>query len=269
MVACLDSQILLALCKEVTIVGVKKEDIWIQSGANKLYARLWLVGNELPVIIMLPGLGFHSFEYEPLAALLAQSGFNCLALDYRGHGRSEGKRGFWTLHDLTDDAICAVDYATHRFSGKIHLFGNSLGAMVGLRVVAQDKHIVRLAVSNCPDKLAPFMLTPLRKIIFALAKIVATVISLRITVNHFYSYNQLIDGPKWVLTFTKDDLIADARRLSIRAYKSFLEKWDGVSAIQKVHIPVLIMQGKTTICSRRLKPINSLTLLMSPGVWNW
>lgn len=221
----------------------KIEEIRIQSGKNKLYVKLWFVGDEKPVVIFLSGVGFHTFEYEPLATIMSQKGYNCLAFDFRGHGHSEGRRGFWTLQDLVNDTRCVLDYVSARFSGKIYLFGNSLGAMIGV-YAAQDARISRIVASNCPARLSSFMLNPSRRLLFALAKLVSLVLPLRISLNHFYSYNQLIDDPKWVATFTNDHLITDARRLSVTAYNGLLEEWDGVEAIRKVHIPLLIMQGK-------------------------
>ncbi|HEU5187450.1 MAG TPA: alpha/beta fold hydrolase [Candidatus Saccharimonadales bacterium] len=220
------------------------EEVTILSDSRKLYGKLWLAGDDEPIIMLLPGVGFHTFEYEALATQLVKRGFNCLAFDYRGHGRSEGKRGVWRLQDLTDDTRCAVDYAAARFKGEIGIFGNSLGAMVGANAAAQDERITALVISTCPTKVASFMFNPLRKFLFFLAKLVPAIIPLRISLNHFYSYRQLIDDQKLVATITADALVTDARRLSVTAYRALLDEWDGADAISKVHIPLLILQGK-------------------------
>ncbi|MBU4299158.1 lysophospholipase [Patescibacteria group bacterium] len=118
---------------------IKPKKLTIFSGDYKLYGKLWVVNKEAPTILLLHGLGFHSFEYEELAPILSENGFNCLAFDFRCHGRSEGKRGYWTLQELVDDAKNAVDYAYNRFNDKIGIFGNSLGAIVAVFAAAQSQ----------------------------------------------------------------------------------------------------------------------------------
>ena len=45
------------------------------------------------IIAILPGIGFHSLPYEVVGSSLPIPGTMFAALDYRGHGRSEGVRG--------------------------------------------------------------------------------------------------------------------------------------------------------------------------------
>lgn len=41
-----------------------------------------------------------------------------------------------------------------------------------------------------------------------------------------------------------DQLIRDARRLSVATYRSLLDRWDGPAAVQRLHSPLLVVQGR-------------------------
>jgi lysophospholipase len=220
------------------------ETVGFPSGELDLYGRLRHCADDAPTLVLLSGVGFHTFEYEPLAACLADSGFNSLSFDFRGHGRSRGRRGAWILDELAGDARHAVDFARQRYQGPIGLFGNSLGAMVAILAGSNDDRVLGVAAANCPARIADFLLTRPRRALFALAKLVAPLAPIRIGLNHFYSYDQLIDDRLWVSTFEHDPLIADARRLSVTTFTDLLEHWDGPSAVSGLHKPLLLIQGR-------------------------
>ncbi len=232
------------------------EELTLTSGDYKLYGRLYIVNKEDPTIILLHGLGFHSFEYEELAPLLSKNGFNCLAFDFRCHGRSEGQRGYWTLQELVDDTKKVVDYVYNRFNDKIGIFGNSLGAIVAVFAAAQDSRIKSIVASGCPAKTADFLLTKIRKVLLFIADGLAHFIPFRISMNNFYSYGQLIDNPEWIRKIENDPLIPEARRLAITTYKKALE-WDTTKVVKEVNIPLLVLQGKKD----NLQPINQSEML--------
>ncbi len=195
-------------------------------------------------VLLLPGLGFHSFEYEPLATRLAAAGLNTFSLDYRGHGRSGGPRGRWTLDDLTADTCRAVDVLQQRGSGPIVVFGNSLGAMIGIRAAAQDERISGVIAANAPTRAAEWALTPFRRVLFAALKLVTPLAPVRVSVNHFLPYRRLIDDPAWLAVIRGDPLIRDARRLDVTALTALLDDWDGVRAVTGLRTPLLILQGR-------------------------
>jgi alpha-beta hydrolase superfamily lysophospholipase len=220
------------------------EEVLFPSDDLQLYGRLRTHTETAPTIVLLCGVGFHTFEYEPLAEWLAARGLNCLSFDYRGHGRSGGPRGTWSLEELASDARHAIDLVQQRQNGPIAVFGNSLGGMVGITVGAEDRRVSHVVAANCPARIADFLLTTPRRMLFALAKLVAPFAPLRFSVDHFYAYEQLIADPSWISTIRNDELIRDARRLSVATYRSLLDQWDGIVAVQRLHTPLLIVQGR-------------------------
>ena len=219
------------------------ETIRFRSGDLELYGRLLHRRDQAPTIVLLSGVGFHSFEYEPLARELAAVGVNAFSFDYRGHGHSPGRRGRWTLAELAADCRHAVDFLRQRSPDPIALFGNSLGGMVALLAGAHDDRPYAVAAASCPAHVGDVLLTPPRRALFALAKFVAPVAPVRISLDHFYSYEDLIDDASWVATIRHDPLIGAARRLSARTYRELLEVWDGPAVAQRLRQPLLIIQG--------------------------
>jgi len=69
------------------------ENGWIDPGGPRLFWRAWLPPTPHRVLRIVHGLGEHSGRYEWFGKRLAKRGFACYALDYRGHGLSQGARG--------------------------------------------------------------------------------------------------------------------------------------------------------------------------------
>ncbi|MCW2924156.1 MAG: hypothetical protein JWM98_1560 [Thermoleophilia bacterium] len=72
-------------------------------------------------------LGSASFEWQ-----LSLRGWNVVGVDLRGHGRSSGRRGDFTIPMVVEDLEAAVAYARERFGGEVALMGSSLGGFYAL-----------------------------------------------------------------------------------------------------------------------------------------
>ena len=84
-------------------------------------------------------------------ALNRSPGLDVLAFDFRGHGRSEGRRGVVRRHlDLTLDLATALDWASvHRPGLPRFLLGHSNGGLVSiLAVLGRDFGLAGLILSN-------------------------------------------------------------------------------------------------------------------------
>ena len=226
-------------------------EINFRSGVHLLFGKLWSGEKGRPTIIMLSGIGFHSFEYDQIGPFVVENGLSCFAFDFRGHGMSEGKRGHWNLQDLVDDTKAAVDFIEKTNTGDIVVFGNSLGAMIGLIAAINDRRIRGAVLSNCPAHLSDFLMTPFRQFLFFFFKGISIIYPFRLSVNNFYSYLDLIEDPKWVDLIERDDRITDARKITCKTYSSLLEEWDGIRMIKNCNTPLLILQGNKD----RLQPI--------------
>lgn len=220
------------------------EEVRFAAGPHLLYGQLRLVDRAAPALLLMHGLGFHSFEYEELAPRLARAGFNALAFDFRGHGRSAGPRGRWVLQDLVDDAQAALAYLASRVGGRIGAFGNSLGAIVGVALAAREPRVESLVASGCPTRVADFAVTPARRALLATLQAVAAVIpSLRVSANHFIPYRRILRRPEVIARVRADALIADARRLAPATYADMFT-WNALPAAARLNVPLLVLYAE-------------------------
>jgi pimeloyl-ACP methyl ester carboxylesterase len=241
-----------------TVTGAFDEVDFAVDGAKR-FGLLRVVDPDMPTVVLLSGVGFHTFEYVAFAELLADRGINTYSFDFRGHGRSDGTRGAWTINDLVQDTQAALDALEDRRHRRVTLFGNSLGAMVAIATAGVDDRPDSVVASNAAARLGDFLLTPWRRVLFAAVKPMARVVPLRISLNHFYSYEQLINDSAWIDTIRHDPLVSDARRLTVPTYRDLLEDWNGETSIGLLRCPVLVVHGELD----KFQPSNQAEMLFA------
>lgn len=99
----------------------------------KLYFQCWQTDQNLKgIVCMVHGLGEHSGRYTHWAALLNQAGYDYLAYDLRGHGKSGGQRGHVSsFDDYVKDTDILIKEAQERYPGiPLFLYGHSLGGII-------------------------------------------------------------------------------------------------------------------------------------------
>ena len=107
-------------------------------------------GRDAEPALYVHGLGGSSANWTDLAGLLA-SRLDGYALDLPGFGRSEPARRY-TLTALADRVVRVIE---HLDRGPVHLFGNSLGGAVSVRVAATRPDLVKTLTLISPAM--PFM----------------------------------------------------------------------------------------------------------------
>jgi len=83
-------------------------------------------------VIFVGGLSNHALGSASFERALSDRGWNVVGVDLRGHGRSGGRRGDFTIPMVVEDLACAAAYARDRFGGEIALMGSSLGGFYAL-----------------------------------------------------------------------------------------------------------------------------------------
>lgn len=242
----------------------KYQEIEILSDGLKLYGKLYLTDKNNPTIILLHGLGFHSFEYDTFAPLLIAAGYNCLSFDFRCCGKSEGRRGYWTLANYVEDTKNAIEYVKNNVNNNIVLYGNSLGAVVAIAVAAkynQDKKIKAIISANCATKIADFALNPFRRFLIVICSAIFKLVHFRVSVNYFIPYSLIIKDKKIIKNIKRDKTVTEARKFAISTYLDIF-RWDMTKLVPNINAPILILQGKED----RLQPINQATMLFDAAV---
>ena len=98
----------------------------------KLFFRASFNNKKNNFIVIAHGFAEHSGRYEHLFLRLNQANFNILAFDFRGHGYSDGKRGFINnLEEYLYDLEAAYIQASNMFNKeKGFLIAHSMGALI-------------------------------------------------------------------------------------------------------------------------------------------
>lgn len=137
-----------------------------------------------PETVRFGGLRLHTFECEPLGKEPTPVGSNVIAVDFRRHDPSPLARGWRTLEHLTADARTALDSAADRAAGPMLLFGNSLGAMVGVLTAFPDEWVNALIGVNGRAHAADLLATGPRQVLDGLLKLIEPVAPIPIDVDH-------------------------------------------------------------------------------------
>jgi alpha-beta hydrolase superfamily lysophospholipase len=92
------------------------------------------------VVVVLHGIGYHSAPYKVIADALNPDGTDVYGLDARGHGLSQGRRGFvGTSAEVSADVECMIQFVKQQRSGaKIFLLGDSMGADFALNYARRN-----------------------------------------------------------------------------------------------------------------------------------
>ena len=119
------------------------EDWFRGLNGERLYRQSWLPDKEIKaVVLVVHGLFEHSGRYRNLAEYLVPRGFAVCSYDQRGHGRSEGLRGYVKrFSDFIDDLQTFHALEAERFRGKpMFLFGHSIGGTIATVYFAGHQH---------------------------------------------------------------------------------------------------------------------------------
>lgn len=124
------------------------------SAGVRLHYRCWDVPSPRAVAMIAHGLGEHCGRYKTLAQDLTRAGISAYALDHRGHGRSDGRRGHVRrfshyIHDL--------EKFRRRVAGSVGpdvpliVVGHSLGGLIVARYLQEFPAVpVRGAILSAP-----------------------------------------------------------------------------------------------------------------------
>jgi alpha-beta hydrolase superfamily lysophospholipase len=99
----------------------------------QLFGQSWEpIDNSQPpraLVCLVHGFGEHSGRYAHVAQMMTDAGFIVIAMDQRGHGRSQGKRGYTPEYDQSlQDIGTFIAESQRRFPNlPTFLYGHSMG----------------------------------------------------------------------------------------------------------------------------------------------
>ena len=123
------------------------------AGGTRLHYRAWPVETPRAAVLVVHGLFEHSRRYEELADTLNGAGMAVFALDQRGHGASDGRRGHVDpFGDFVEDMDRFRRAVTETLPPTLPVFllGHSMGGLVTLRYLEERQPPVAGAILTSP-----------------------------------------------------------------------------------------------------------------------
>lgn len=123
------------------------------AAGTRLHYRSWEVESPRAAVLVLHGLFEHSRRYRELAGVLGDAGLSTFALDLRGHGASQGRRGYVRRFEVfLDDVDRFTAHVRQELpDGLPHfLLAHSMGGLVGIRWLEERDPELAGAVITAP-----------------------------------------------------------------------------------------------------------------------
>jgi alpha-beta hydrolase superfamily lysophospholipase len=189
------------------------------------------------IFVITHGFAEHSECYAPLAKILAEDGWLVYAWDMRGHGRSEGKRGYAkNLSFYIDDLEVFYNLVAKEAGDKnIVLFGHSTGGLILLRYL-ETKRVKYSALILSSPLIGLSMKVPALK--EAAARIAVKWMP-TLTLYNEIKYEDLTRDEEMRKSYAKDNLRHD--KISPGVFLSMLENFPlALQNAAEIQQPVLM-----------------------------
>lgn len=218
-----------------------KDFSWKTKDGMNMFAREWTPDGKVKACIALVhGLGEHIVRYDHVAKAFTDAGYAMVGFDLRGHGKSDGIRGFSTSNDaMMDDIAHNIELAKEKFPKvPVFLYGHSLGGNLVLFYTLSRKPELKGVIATSPGlgvaKPLPAFLTVLMNVLYKLAP--AT------KINNTLDVTGLARDAQVVEKYTSDPLVHPF--VSPRLAKDMFSNGDYILAhAGEFPLPLLVMQG--------------------------
>lgn len=198
-----------------------------------IYTEFLPAVNPKATIIITHGLAEYGEYYKEVAKQLNEASYSVVLYDFRGHGRSQGKRGdIKRYQQLTEDLHILVTFCKDELNLPVYLIGHSMGGVI-THLYALTYHDIAGVIVSASPFYTPNQLSVFKMIGYRLFG------SLRFKTNY--------DDPR--LTSIEHD-----KRVNPYVLKSFTLRLVGETLIRglryikknlvKYELPVLLLQGK-------------------------
>ncbi len=227
---------------------VIRREAYVEAGdRTPLYYQTWSCERPRATILVTHGLGEHSEPYHRLGGALAPAGYEVLAWDLRGHGRSDGKRGVLrSFDDFTRDLDEIKKIAVQK-GLPVYLLGHSMGGLITCKYVidSSPQDVKGLILSS------PFfgVAVEVPRVKEAVGRWLGKILP-ELTLFNEIKHSDLTHDRNVIKEFEIDTLRHD--RVSPGLYNELLAALNYVpSRASKIKLPALIQQAGTDLIVSR------------------
>jgi alpha-beta hydrolase superfamily lysophospholipase len=219
------------------------------SAPTELFYQTWTNSEATRCLVVTHGISEHSECYSKTAEALCELGWNIISWDLRGHGRSEGKRGYVERFEFysVDLANLIQHLAKHgHLDRPFALVGHSMGGLVTLRyaldaAAANDSTEIQTAAPRAIALSSPLLGVALEvpKIKDLAARVLNRILP-SFTLYNEIRFEDLTRDPAFLKTYGADPLRHD--RIAPSLYLGMFESIDYVkSRAIDLQIPCLVL----------------------------
>lgn len=222
--------------------------------STPLHLTVYESGPGRPGVVFIPGMGSHAGTYADLIPganflrALAEEGFNVVAVDLQGHGRSGGPRGLFTYTDLLGNISRAIDYAVERYGGPVGVTGSSMGGILSFYTGLTDSRVGAVVCHNVADlrDIHPILYLRRHRVLVPLTEALGPLLIrwtwLPIPIVAFLEPRHVFDQPENVRRWLRDPLFVPAYRAS--SWVSLFMHPQDKPAVEEMTQPVRIIVGE-------------------------
>ena len=198
-------------------------------------------GSGAPVVLV-QGLGYARWGWEPVADLLAER-FSVLLLDNRGIGQSDAPPGPYTVAEMAEDVVDVLDEAGVE---RTHVVGTSLGGMIAQELALSAPERVEKLVLVCTTPGGPHA-APMPEVTVKLiseAPGLEPVVALRRFVENALAPDPAAEIVERILTHRLATAQPPAAWMAQAAAGAAFDAWD---RLPEIEAPTLVLHGTADV----------------------
>jgi alpha-beta hydrolase superfamily lysophospholipase len=228
------------------------EDWVVTAQRQKLFVRGWTPEGAKASVFLTHGQAEHSGCYGRLVQCLTKAGYAVWAWDLRGHGKSDGKRGYVAgFGDYVTDFVQTFKFVKSQMPSdqSVFMISHSMGGLIQTRALIENTDLqfqAKAQVLSSP-LFGLAVKVPLLK--EKAARVLAKVAP-KITMFNEINYSVLSHDPEMMSEYKNDPLRHD--QVSPTVYMGMLESFEILGkGASKIRMPTLLQQaGADQVVSR-------------------
>ncbi|MBF0240344.1 MAG: alpha/beta fold hydrolase [SAR324 cluster bacterium] len=227
---------------EKTTPQIKEETQYFKDrfSNSRLFYRKFLVADANRVMVVVHGVGEHSYRYLNLIKHFTARQTNMYLMDNRGHGRSEGPRGHIdAFTQYLDDLYQFLEIVRQAEPGKpVFLLGHSLGGNIVGNYITQREQNFAGVILSAPGFAPGFDVPVVKKLLGQLTSQYVPTLALPTGLES----SGLSRDPKVIEDYDNDPLVHDL--VSSRFYTEYTRYGQlAVANADMIKCPLLVIQG--------------------------